>query len=270
MDSIVKQEVSLGEVSISGVEEENGNLPVVVQDQTTQPLDIFFVLPTGAETVLSVAPSIDDTDIDVNSAVGFSVGDLILLLSAQGRFYQGQIVAINSNTLSLDTPLDFAFSIDDEVIGLSKKMNIDGSTTSQTFKIRGDIGTVDIPVSIDITRIIGIMKTETTPQFGDFGDIENGLTKGIVIRSTNGVKKNLFNLKSNGEISNICYDLQIFSGGFFGDSNGLAFRITFAGQDKHGVAIRLAPDESLDCIIQDDLSSLVSFNLIAEGHIVQD
>jgi hypothetical protein len=35
-----------------------------------------------------------------------------------------------------------------------------------------------------------------------------------------------------------------------------------------GVAIRLGPGEDLEVLIQDDISSLVKFHLIAEGHVV--
>lgn len=39
-------------------------------------------------------------------------------------------------------------------------------------------------------------------------------------------------------------------------------------QDKHGVAIRLEADESLEIIVQDSLTSLTAFSVVAEGHVV--
>ena len=52
---------------------------------------------------------------------------------------------------------------------------------------------------------------------------------------------------------------------------GLNFRRTFGGQNKNGVVIRLCADDSdtLQVIIQDDLTDLDDFSVIAQGHIVE-
>ena len=44
--------------------------------------------------------------------------------------------------------------------------------------------------------------------------------------------------------------------------------MTFSGQDKLGVALRLNPGEDLQLIIQDDLRGLTSIEILAEGHEV--
>jgi hypothetical protein len=57
------------------------------------------------------------------------------------------------------------------------------------------------------------------------------------------------------------------SGGFFG-TDGIIGSLTFAGQNKIGVATRLEQGQSLEVLIQDNLSSLPSFKMVAEGHEV--
>ena len=98
-----------------------------------------------------------------------------------------------------------------------------------------------------------------------------GLTNGIVLRVVNGRTWNIWDVHLNAEFANLAYDYQTFLATNPAQGvNGLAVRYTFAGQDKHGVAVRLEPGDSLQLVIQDDLSDLVSFRIIAEGHIVQD
>jgi hypothetical protein len=147
-------------------------------------------------------------------------------------------------------------------------MSVNGSSTNQIFKIRGTEGQVDVPITLDITRIIAIMDTDTVPQWTDFGDIAGGLTVGCQLRVVNGVTTNIHNVKSNEEIAARCYDLATLTSVIPTGSNGIWFRMTFAGPDKHGVAIRLEVDESLEYIVSDDLTGLLSFKVIAEGHVV--
>ncbi len=250
--------------------EDNGGLPVNVQDQTTQPLDLFFSKQDGTETVLAENAFKDSSKIVVSDVSGFTVGERVLLLSDSLRFYEGTILSIDTDSLFLDTPLDNNFYINDDAVPLTIEMNVNGSVNRQIFKIRGELGTIDIPLEIDITRILIKIICSDPPAFDEFGDIVGGLTKGIVLRRANGATSNIFNAKTNGELANLMYDLTIYEQTGPLAVNGLAGRMTFAGQDKHGVAIRLGPDESLELIIQDDLSTLVSFRIIAQGHIVQD
>jgi hypothetical protein len=52
--------------------------------------------------------------------------------------------------------------------------------------------------------------------------------------------------------------------------NGLVGRLTYAGQAKHGVTLRFGPNEGLEFIIQDNLTALVKFRIMAQGHLVTD
>lgn len=52
--------------------------------------------------------------------------------------------------------------------------------------------------------------------------------------------------------------------------DGFCGRLTFGGQSKLGVVLRVGPDENLQLIVQDDLSYLVDFEIMLEGHVVQE
>jgi hypothetical protein len=254
---------------------EDSNLCVVVQDQTTPPLDLFFLKADGPPTTLATATSIDDTSIFVNTTTLFDVDDTVGVFSGadgEGRFYFGDALSVNATTgeIGLDTPLDFAFEVGDNVIAASKEMNVDGSTTPQIFSIRSSAQQQASTLKVDVTRIMIQMITNGAVGLDKFGDIASGLTKGIVLRRNNGVVNNIFNVKTNAEFANLAYDFTPFIASNPGqDVNGFSTRLTFAGQDKHGVAIRLEGGDALELIIQDDLTSLLQFRIIAEGHIVQ-
>ena len=137
-----------------------------------------------------------------------------------------------------------------------------------TFEIRG--AGVGSPITIDITRLLMQCQTDSAVDLSTFGDIAGGLTRGIVIRRNNGFVNNVFNAKTNGELANLAYDWSPLtsSNPAFG-VDGFVWRYTFAGQEKHGVAVRLAPGDSLQLLIQGDLSTIDLLRIIGAGHIVQ-
>ena len=235
-----------------------------VQDQTTPPLDLFFIQPIGAPTSLAVQGAIDDTSITVASDAVFTVGDYLGLFTPP-RFYFGQVLAKpGANVLDLDTPLDFEYTAGSNVLAFTRDLDVNGAVTPQIFEIQGPGGGFEI----DITRIMISMTTASTPTLGEFGDL-GALTNGIVLRRTDSVTRNIFNAKTNLDLLNLAYDLTFYTA--IGQGlDGLGVRYSFSGQDKHGVAVRLGTGESLQMIIQDNLTGLTQFRIMAQGHIVED
>ena len=97
------------------------------------------------------------------------------------------------------------------------------------------------------------------------------LTYGIQVRKniTGGDYVNYWNAKFNGEIALVCYDFTYASKAPAG-SFGLRFRNSYGGQAKHGVTIRLDPGDTLEVLVQDDLTDLEEFHMMAQGHLVTD
>ena len=151
------------------------------------------------------------------------------------------------------------------VVETTTALNVNGSGTRQTF-------TVGTPANLelDITRILFQMTCTDPPEFSEFGDIAGGLSRGIVCRVVNDVTTNLFNAKTNADLALLMYDWTVYEETKAPSVNGISGRLTYGGQSKHGVTIRLAANEHLEVIIQDDLTSLLSFRMQASGHIVTD
>lgn len=251
-----------------GLKHTDGALDVYIQDQTTPAIMVKFNKVTNSTTLASVT-AIDDMTIEVTSATGISVGSYIILFnSVEGRFFIAEAVAINGTTISVDRPLDFAFPVGSDIdIGVTD-MSVDGSVTTQAFGIRASTAGDPLNKSADIVRLIFKCTTATAVDLSKFGDITK-LIKGIVLRKRDGTYQNIFNIKDNGEIAGLMYDWTPFSATNPQQGvDGFVSRLTFGGQNKIGVTIRIAPDEDLEVLIQDDLSGLTLLEITAEGHIV--
>ena len=255
--------------SIAQVVTNDGSyIDVSVQDQTTPPVDFYFTKAPGARTSLSASVAIDDYDITVVDATGCSPGDYFGVFNIAGdRAYFGEILSIATNTLTMDTPIDFAFQSGDTATCLNRNLGVDGSTTSQIFSVKVGSGSSS---SIDICRLMISMLTDGTPSLAKFGDLDK-LDKGLILRRVDGDIRNIWNVKDNGEFANLTFDYDPhLSTNPSQGQNGANFRNSFNGPDKHGAVIRLYPGDELQLIVQDDLSDLTRFRVIAQGHFTDE
>lgn len=248
----------------------SGARDVNVQDQVTPPL-LVPLNKTSNTTTLAAVTAIEDRTITLADTTGFVDGTFVTISSTtDNRFYIGRQLGIPvGSVITMDTPLDFAYSIGATCAAGSIDLNVNGSITPQLFSVRAsDPG---IPVTVDITRIILQCTCTTAVDLSKFGDIVGGITNGIVLRKTDGTYINIFNFKNNAEIAAAMFDFTPYVASNPSQGlDGFTARLTFAGQGKLGVALRLATGEDLELIVQDDLSSLTSFIIVAEGHVVID
>ena len=251
--------------------ESNGAMPVNIQDQTSPSFDLYFVQGSAAPTTVAIASNIGDTVINVVSAAGISTGTYLgVFCPAEGRFFFGEVLAVNSLAITVDTPLDFAFGVGDNVQPTTRDMLVDGTLGSpEIFEVQGP-GSGGLEV--DITRLMFAITCTNQPDDSLFGDIA-ALTNGLVVRRKDGTYRNIANIKSNGDFGNLAYDIVYTNRTTPASTYGIRVRWSFGGQDKHGVVIRLGEDESLQILVQDALTtgaSILSFRAIAVGHVVTD
>ena len=246
--------------------EANGSMPVTLQDQTTPPV----ILPLSrliAEDETAVETVEDAYTITLADSTGFIAGNLVFIANVPQNeiMFCEQVGAPAGNVITIDRPIDYAFPVGSYVSTNSTNMAVDGSITPVIFSLRP--GTVDVPLTVDVTRVMIGMHTSTAVDLSKFGDLA-ALTYGVTLRRVDGVKSNIFNIKSNGELASIAYDIRFYDAQNANQGqHGLISRLTFAGQNKMGVAIRIGPDEDLQLIIHDDLTGLLNFTIVAEGSI---
>lgn len=240
------------------------NLNVLLGDPSTRALDLRFVNPVGPDTTLDGPAVVDVRTLLVVDASGFTDGDYITILDDLGGFFFAHIIGPPvGNLLNLDTPIDQPYISGSRVLDLSTNLAVDGSVTPASFKIGPAGGTTEI----DITRIIGNIQSDSPMDDSKFGSIVGGLINGCVLRHSNGVIENTWNVKTNGGLALLGFDFA-YSDNSQQGSYGMRFRMSYSGQDNHGVVFRLLEDESLEFIIQDDLTDLEIFHLVAHGHVL--
>lgn len=237
--------------------------------KTSPTLSIPFHTNVASSTLATAPTAIDDYTFDVASGTSFAIGQYLTIYSTtSNRFFQAYVTAVSTNTITVNTPLDFAFQIGDQVSVGSTNMAVDGSSTPVIFTLRGpDPG---ISMRGHITRFVLTMTTTGAPGWGDFGD-GTALAKGVVMRRTDGFNTNIWmGRRTNAELAQEMYDFEAIDQTKFG-VYGLKGRMTLGGESKMGTVIDLAVDEDIEIIIQDKLdtaSEIIDFNIVAQGHVV--
>lgn len=241
----------------------DGAADVIIQS----PVSDIIIVPVSrllGEDELAVSTAIDDMSIVLADATGITPFDLITIYNvAENRVFFATVLAINVNTLDLDTPLDFAFPIGSIVSYGDKNLNANGSVTPVVYGVRNPTAT-DLDIEVDFTRMIIHFETSSGLDLSKFGDIIGGLDNGLVCRQKDGTYKNIFNVKTNGELQELMYDFSIIpaSGN---QQDGATGRFTF---EKLGSVVRLKPFEDLQFIVQDDLTSIDLLTIVVQGATV--
>jgi len=244
-----------------------GTLDVKIQDQTT-PVIILPMALENVRTTITVEAVVGERTFTVSDDTGFTIGHHFRLVDVNSdKFYYATILNVAANVVTVDTPIDFPYAIGSQAVDAITNMAVDGSITPVVFKHR--LGMPSTPSDTDITRIIITCTTNGGIDLSGFGD-GDALDNGLVFRQIRDLTNNIFNVKTNADISNIAYDFNIYDTTNPAQGlDGFVSRLTFAGQNKIGVSLRVGQDDNLEVIIQDDLTGLNSLSIIAEGHKVE-
>lgn len=244
---------------------------VYLQDQHTEIIDLH-VSRQIQEISIASNTALNDRTITITSSLEPTNGNIICLKEATA-FYQGEILSHSANgddwDITLDTPLDYAYTTSGGCSERSIDLNVNGSVTPIEFTV----SPADLAFNTkwDITRMLITINDATAMDDGKFGGV-NALTNGIVIRVENSYTKNIFNAKTNGDLASHMYDVQYIDATLGpGGQYALRGRRSFSGQDKNGVVIRLNAntDDAFKVVVQDDLTGLTKFHIIIQGHIVE-
>lgn len=242
---------------------------VFIQDQTTESLDVPLLFERNTTTV-AVTTAIGDRTVELTSAASASVGDILELAEiTSGNFLQSKILAIATNTVTIDQPVNRIYTSGSTAVVSSDDMLVDGSVTPVVFSI------LPLPTQAgDMVRVMLDIRGAAAMDFSTFGS-EVSLTNGCVLRvkREDGTFRNLFNWKNNGDFINRSLDHD-FLVNIGNSQRAFVSRSTFGGQSKRGVVIRLdgSIGEELQVVIQDNLTLGVNseFRMIAQGHELQE
>lgn len=242
------------------------SVDVAIQDQSTEIVDLYLFRQDGIFT-LSAPVTMDAVSFQSPQAGSMSAG-MIVCFQEGTHFMQASVLSVSAPTVNIDTPFDFAFTTSGGCSYGVKNMAVDGSVTTQIFRVSPK--NLQNGVKWDITRIIFAITDDAAMDDGKFGGIA-ALTKGIILRVKDGDVKNIFNAKTNGDFAERMYDVT-YVPATLGPSGlyGLRGRRSFNGLDKNGVVIRLSAetDDEFQVLIRDNLSTLSGFEMVVQGHVV--
>ena len=168
---------------------------------------------------------------------------------------QAKVINVAANTITVDTLMNHAYTVAGTVgVRSTSDMKVNGSVTPSIFSIKPLPGQ---KADFNGFNINMISISADTMDFSTFGG-RAALTRGIVarVRRAGGDFRNLFNIKTNGEIirSSVDHDFLSPKGG--NTNNGFHASIVFNGQMNNGVTIRLDGDlgEEFQLVVQDNLT----------------
>jgi hypothetical protein len=241
-----------------------------IQDQTTPVLTVPF-LQTRAPVTLAADTAVEDRTITLVGGHGVVVGEVIELAKVgTGVFMQSKVLIVSTNVITLDMPVNAIYLTTDTALASSSSLLVNGSATPVVFSVlpgptqSGDI----VRIQLEMHGAVG-----GTMDFTTFGS-ETALANGCVIRvkKSDGTFRNLFNFKDNSDFIKEGFDHQFLDPRGGNTTPGLVSRLTWGGQSKHGVVIRLVGSlgEELQIVIQDNLlAGNTVFTLTAQGHELQ-
>ncbi len=251
-----------GKILVGNVQ---NSVDVEQQDQTT-PMIIMKFNQIIDSITLAVEASKYDKTITVSDATNIIDGSYIILFQpTTRRFYTGYAVGAPAGAVvTLDTPLDADFAVGTNIDVSKTNMAVNGATTPQIFGVRGTTAIPGVNVTGDFTRIIITCIATSAVDLTKFANL-GVLTNGLVLRRVDGTTHNIFNVKSNQELAGIMYDWTVVEASNPQQGvDGFIGRFTFA---RLGTVSRLALGEDLQLIVQDNLSTITSLEVVIEGHL---
>ena len=248
-----------------------GALDIHDADVHDVPVNELFHRHTGVSTTLAVASLAEAISITVTDDTGFVNGDAFQIeetiagITTIEVTFPTIISGVGTNILVLDRPLDNAFGTTATVEVVSTSMNV--------------LGTISAPIAFQlipdstqewhVVRFLLGMVHSTAGDDSRFGDIVDGLQNGCVLRGYNGATgkyRTFTNWKSNFDIKMDMYNLpntdKAGAGNFGTNGRGSIRDGTGAAPKLNGV-----DGSYLELLIQDDLTTLIKFNLKGQGHI---
>lgn len=221
----------------------------------------FIDFDSSTEAISSV--SAGDTVLLVASTTGFTTDDDVVLKDSGGdvrehHFVVGAVVADTS--IALNRPVDIAYATGtiEEVI---VNMNVDGSGSTLIYEIA--------PPSDEVWHITRMLISATDTSVNACTDDNfvtiGALTNGVILRENKSVLYTIEDWKSNDEMKLSMFDL-VCSPSPPAGVEGVSGRFTF---EKAKVIVRLdgSLGETLQILIQDDLTDLLTLIMKAQGHI---
>lgn len=240
---------------------DKGFIAAEVRYPVNVPAD-YYLYQTIATPTISATATIGDEVITVISSTGVVANHAITFYEGSNMF-QSLVTGTTATTISLASPIDFAYTASALVEAGLWSMNVNGSVTTQIFSIKAPPTGSICAHTINFT-----MLDATDMDDGKFGGMA-ALTHGILFRFINGLTKNLAVIVNN---------IGFWEIGFITEysSKAPAGQYGFKGRRNvpqiNGVVIKInsGGDSEFQIHIRDDLTTLDLFTSTINGFIATE
>lgn len=239
----------------------NNSKDVYVQDPEYIGFNLYLCSQL-AQTTLASNTSLNANTIVVTSATGIASGQSINI--AQGnRIFQSLVTNVNGTTITLASPLDYAFTAGATICSGNWNLNQNGSVTPIIFKIQPPPS-----ANFHITSISFSMTDDAPMDNSKFGSL-TALTNGLVARRVDGSTATYFLITNNAGFYQFGYDVDYLAkvpAGVY----ALQARKNIRTINGNVIALNGATGDQFQVIVRDDLTALTEFAVQVHGYIVED
>ena len=215
-----------------------------------------------AQTTLASNSTLNGTTIVVTSATNITTGKAINI-SQGARIFQSLVKAVSGTTITIASPLDYAYTTGATVCVGNWNLNQNGSVTPVTFAVQPPPN-----AKFHITAISVTMTDDATMDDSKFGSL-TALTNGLIARRIDGSTANYFLITNNSGFYqagyNTDYPTKVPSGVY-------AFRARKDLRNTNGNVIALdgRTNDQLQFIVRDNLTTLSEITVVVHGQITED
>ncbi len=246
------------------------SVPVTIaSNQSTLPVNIvdtgydiinIYMCNDLADTTMTSTLNVDGYSFTVASATGIAIGQCVEI-SQNGHVLQALISNLVGTTVTINVPSDKQFTSGALIQCGSFNMNVDGSSVRKLFHVGPPLGSIWHITSL----IIGITSTNVMDD-SKFGSLTS-LSKGVVLRQVDGSSHNIFVVNDNGGWRERCFDVSYADKAPAG-VYGFGAKISFTDESGSGTTVILngSTGDTLEFIIQDNLTALTKFAATVQGH----
>lgn len=222
----------------------------------------LYLCSVIAQTTLASNATLNATTVVVTSATGIVAGQVINIYQSN-RIFQSLVTNVTGTTITVATPLDYAFTAGANLCSGNWNLNQNGATTPVIFKLGAPPN-----VKLHITAISITITDDGTMDDSKFGSL-TALTNGIVARRVDGDTVNYFLITNNRGFYQAGYDTQYNDRAGGTGAYGFLARKDLRKCNGNVISLDGATLDELQFIIRDNLSTLTEFTVAAHGHIVE-
>lgn len=244
--------------------ESNWAMPINIQDQTSELLDVYF-WQVQWTCILSSATIIDNNQVTLQSWHWVTIWNLIAFREWI-RYTQCYVNNVVWDIITLDRPMDYTYSTSAQVLRWISNMAVDWSITPQIFRVT-PVWLSNI--KFDITKLIFFIEDNTQMDSQKFGWIAS-ISNWLVLRKKDWIYKNIFSVKNNWDFAHHCDVLEYDDRAWWSWVYAIRIIKNFWWQHNQWVVIRLDSNsnDELQIIIQDNLTLLSRLQCIAIWHFI--